>query len=114
MKMSNKIGQLIEKVARSKNIGATKLGEMIDSNRGNVYNIYKRDSIDTELLKKIGHALEYDFFQHYIEKETIMKLKLQDHLQSQKVLVEIELTDEEILKIGFKEKVLKVLNKNNE
>lgn len=112
--MDKGIGQLIKQVAKSRNIGATQLAKMINSNRGNVYDIYERESIDTQLLKKIGHALEYDFFQHFIEESTIAEMKLTDHLKSTKVLVEIELTDEEILKIGFKEKLLKILNKKDE
>lgn len=35
----------------------------------NIYNIFKRKSIDTELLEKIGEILEYDFFKHYTSKK---------------------------------------------
>ena len=33
--------------------------------RSNVYDIFKRKSIDTDLLMRISNILEYDFFSYY-------------------------------------------------
>jgi hypothetical protein len=56
------IGKRIEARAEELNIGATKLGQMIGTSKQNIYSIYKRSSVDTELLKKLGKALDFDFF----------------------------------------------------
>lgn len=37
----------------------------INSTPQNVYSIFKRESIDTDLLWEISRVLNYDFFQHY-------------------------------------------------
>ena len=38
------------------------LAERINCNRRNIYDIFQRPSIDTELLMRIGKALGHDFF----------------------------------------------------
>lgn len=63
--MSIHIGQKIKERAKELNIGPTRLGEMINSSKQNVYGIFKRKSIDTELLKKISDVLQKDFFEYY-------------------------------------------------
>ncbi|HXA01721.1 MAG TPA: hypothetical protein VNW99_07020 [Cytophagaceae bacterium] len=63
--MSIHIGQKIKERAKELNIGPTRLGEMINSSKQNVYGIFKRKSIDTELLKKISDVLKKDFFEYY-------------------------------------------------
>lgn len=60
------IGDLIKRRAKELRIGPTELGGMIMTSKQNVYGIYKRKSIDTDLLRKISVALQYDFFLHYV------------------------------------------------
>ena len=60
------IGELIKQVARTQRVGPTELGEKINTSKQNVYGIFKRKSIDTELLRKISLALQHDFFLHYV------------------------------------------------
>ncbi|MFN8396098.1 MAG: hypothetical protein U0176_15790 [Bacteroidia bacterium] len=43
-------------------MGPTELGRRLGTSKQNVYGIFKRDSIDTELLHRIGTILEQDFF----------------------------------------------------
>lgn len=56
------IGELIkarlEQVERSPGW----LARRINCDRTNIYKIFQRQSIDTELLARISKALEYDFF----------------------------------------------------
>lgn len=40
----------------------TWLAQQLNCNRGNVYDIFRRATIDTELLMRISHALGHDFF----------------------------------------------------
>lgn len=56
------IGELIRERAKTLRIGPTELGAKIETSKQNVYGIFKRRSIDTELLAKICKALEHDFF----------------------------------------------------
>lgn len=56
------IGELIRLRAKSLRIGPTELGLKIETSKQNVYGIFKRRSIDTELLSKICKALDFDFF----------------------------------------------------
>jgi len=109
--MDKIIGQLIKERVEALNVEVTAFAKAINKERSNVYDIYKRDSIDTKLLKKIGQVLKYDFFQHLIEDETIERLRAIEITKKSKVLLEIEISEDEIMKIGFEEKVFKILNK---
>ncbi|OJU49708.1 MAG: hypothetical protein BGN96_10600 [Bacteroidales bacterium 45-6] len=109
--MDKIIGQIIRERVDAVNMEVTVFAKAINKERSNVYDIFKRDSIDTSLLKKIGQVLDYDFFQHFIEKKTIERLKMNDISKKAKVLVELEISEDEIMSIGFEEKVFKILNK---
>ena len=109
--MEKIIGQLITEPVEATNMEVTAFAKAINKERSNIYDIYKRDSIDTKLLKKIGQVLQYDFFQHLIEEETIAKIKISEITKKSKVLLEIEISEDEMMRIGFDEKVLKILNK---
>lgn len=56
------IGKKIEEVVRLKRFPIVEFARKINTTRNNVYNIFSRDSIDTELLRKISTILEVDFF----------------------------------------------------
>lgn len=109
--MEKIIGLLIKERVESLNMEVTAFAKAINKERSNVYDIFKRDSIDTKLLKKIGQVLEYDFFQHLIEHDTIERIRAQEITNKSKVLLEIEISQDEIKRIGFNEKVFKILNK---
>ena len=59
------IGQIIKKQVEDSGIKITAFAEKINVSRNNVYDIFNRNSIDTELLKKISEVLNHDFFQYY-------------------------------------------------
>lgn len=108
--MEKKIGQIIREVVEMRNYKVVKLAEELGTTRNNIYDIYERDSIDTSLLSKIGHILNYDFFEHFLEEKTIQRIKYSDSLKKTKVFVQLDVSEDEIVKIGFEEKVLKILN----
>jgi hypothetical protein len=58
------IGSIIKARSKSARIGPTELGTRIETSKQNVYGIFKRKSIDTELLARISAALDHDFFQY--------------------------------------------------
>ncbi|MDD3405945.1 MAG: hypothetical protein PHH23_06745 [Paludibacteraceae bacterium] len=106
--MNKKIGQLIKERVNAQNWQITTFAKEINVERSNVYDIFKRDSIDTKLLKKIGQVLKYDFFQDLLEPETIKEIILKERIDNN-VFVSIRLSDEEIEKLGIKDKVLNEL-----
>jgi hypothetical protein len=65
------IGEKIRDKAQEKRIGPSELGRMINTSKQNIYSIFRRKTIDTELLLKLSKALDHDFFQLYIEKKDV-------------------------------------------
>lgn len=59
------IGNKIKQVFDKKGMTVSEFGRRINKSRENVYSIFKRKTIDTGLLSKIGEVLEFDFFQYY-------------------------------------------------
>lgn len=59
------IGEKIRQRAKELRIGPTELGKMIHTSKQNVAGIYKRKSIDAELLQKLSTALDCNFFDYY-------------------------------------------------
>ena len=100
-----KIGQLIQEHVEAEKMEVTAFAKAINKERSNVYNIFKRDSIDTKLLKKIGQVLRYDFFQDLLEPETKQMFMTKKGI-TRKVLVELELTDDEIDFLNIDRKII--------
>jgi hypothetical protein len=59
------IGKKIKLQLSIKKISVPDFAIKINTTRNNVYNIFLRQSIDTELLYKICVILNHDFFQYY-------------------------------------------------
>lgn len=106
--MKKKIGEIIEERLRAQNVNITKFAKALHTKRENVYSIFKRESIDTELLKKIGHIANYDFFQDLLEPETVKEIVLRNSMTN-KIYVELTLTDDEAEAIGLDKKIVKHL-----
>ncbi|MDE6460941.1 MAG: XRE family transcriptional regulator [Paramuribaculum sp.] len=61
------IGKLIEDELRSQHKTVVWLADKLNCNRTNIYKIFQRQSIDTELLLRISKALNRNFFDIYIQ-----------------------------------------------
>jgi hypothetical protein len=59
------IGEIIKKELEMQERSAAWLARKINCNRQNVYDIFKRPTIDTELLMRISVALNRNFFNVY-------------------------------------------------
>lgn len=59
------IGKEIQKVMKSRGIRVSWLAKQIGNNRNNIYNIWKQQDINTNILMRISNALNYDFFALY-------------------------------------------------
>jgi|SRR5690554_1071275 len=107
--MKKIIGQLIKEKVEASKMEVTAFALAINKERSNAYDIFKRDSIDTDLLKKIGQVLNYDFFQDLLEPETKQKLAFSGKIQKT-IYVPITLTDDDMQKIEIEEKIIEVIN----
>lgn len=73
--MSIHIGQLIKEKVTEKRLSQEALGKMINTTKQNVGNIYKRRSIDTQLLLKLCAVLEFDFFEAFYAEEPLRSMR---------------------------------------
>lgn len=69
--MAIHIGERIRDITRERRIGPSELGRMINTSKQNIYSIFRRKTIDTELLVKISNALDFDFFALYTERKDV-------------------------------------------
>jgi transcriptional regulator with XRE-family HTH domain len=73
--MSTHIGQLIKEKVTEKRLSQEALGKLINTTKQNVGNIYKRRSIDTQLLLKLCVVLEFNFFEAYYNEEPLKSMR---------------------------------------
>ena len=59
------IGNIIKKQFEEQAISVSLFAKQLCCDRTNIYSIFNRERIDTELLKKISIALNHDFFKYY-------------------------------------------------
>lgn len=71
------IGEEVKQRLYEARMPVVDFAQKINKSRTVVYHIFKRKSIDSELLKKISETLEYDFFSYYTKyfPEEIKSLK---------------------------------------
>ena len=108
--MKKKIGEIIKEHLDASRMEVTQFAKEINRERSNIYNILKRDSIDTKLLKKIGQVLKHDFFEDLLEPETKRMLMMKKGI-TKKIYIEFELSDEEINFIDIDNKIIENLKK---
>lgn len=63
--LSLHIGKLIRKHLEELGMTKSEFARRLHTSPQNIYGIFKRKSIDTELLKNISIILNFDFFQYY-------------------------------------------------
>ena len=61
------IGNKVKEIAEARGIAKAELGRRLNMSSTNVHKIFKRESIDTQLLSNISVALEHNFFQYFME-----------------------------------------------
>ena len=64
------IGHRIKEVMKQKNVSAVWMSQQIACERTNIYNIFARKDINTELLQKFSIILHHDFFEE-LSKDTV-------------------------------------------
>lgn len=56
------IGEHIKSIVERHDMSVSDFAKRINKSRVNVYSIFNRNSIDTQLLQVISEVLDYDFF----------------------------------------------------
>lgn len=62
------IGKSIEYELRNQERSVVWLARKLNCNRTNIYKIFNRSTIDTELLLRISNVLQRNFFEEYINR----------------------------------------------
>ena len=103
------IGEKIKARAKELKLGTTELGKLINTSKQNIYGIFKRSSIDVDVLYEISRALKFNFFQYYEIPELNKKEgKLQKELEE--LHKEIARLNSEIESLTEKNELLKKIN----
>lgn len=68
MLMAIHIGKEIQSEMQRQDRGASWLAEKLHCDRTNVYDIFKREGIDTRLLERISFILHRNFFSLYCQE----------------------------------------------
>ena len=68
--MAIHIGKEIKAELERQERGATWLAEKLHCDRTNVYNIFRREGIDTRLLERISVILNRNFFALYCQEDS--------------------------------------------
>lgn len=100
------IGKEIKERLKASGVKVTIFAEKLNTERSNVYDIFSRKSIDTELLKKIGQILSFNFFSLYGDSFKNENIKTE---ASAKFVIQVEISGGEAMQLGIIEKFLEIL-----
>lgn len=113
--MKRHIGNIIKKEYERSGMKLNVFAERIGMTYRNVYRVFEREDINTELLERIGDVLNYDFFVHYYKNDlnTVQEQTKQYTKQKKrkplKISLSLEFDDEEkktqLIKLMFGDSV---------
>jgi hypothetical protein len=72
------IGEDIKKVLSLSEMSVTEFAKKINKSRGNIYSIFLRNAIETDLLVIISDVLQYDFFQLFSNSNKQLNEKIEE------------------------------------
>ena len=94
------IGEIIRQEFEKSGLSASQFARMINKERTLVYHLFKRQSIDTDLLYQISMILNVDLFQLFSEIIGACHSQKTERISSKrKIMLEVELDDEEYQKM---------------
>lgn len=106
------IGDIIKGVMSERQVSKAELARRLGIRPQSVEYLLKRKSIDTDTLYGVSVALDYDFSKFYsLNKDQINsdKTNLDNSISKAKVVVELELGTEDLLKLDVQKKIRKAL-----
>lgn len=108
------IGKKIAEVMAEKKVTKAEMARRLEVRPQSVDYMLSRKSIDTDTLYSVSLALDYDFAQLYsIKKDQTNSDKTKapiDNIKKAKVVIELELNKEDILRLNLRKKVSSLLN----
>jgi len=106
------IGENILSVMHQKGITKAKLAKLLNITPQSVDYLLKRKSIDTDTLYSISVVLDFDFSNLYrINQINSEQTNFDINPSKAKVLVEIDLNAEDIIKLNLKNRIVQILDK---
>lgn len=108
------IGELISGIMAERQISKAELARRLKIRPQSVDYLLTRKSIDTDTLYNVSLALDYDFAMLYsIKKEQINLDKINSDIKihKAKVIVELDLETEDIIRLNLKKRINKILDK---
>ena len=125
------IGMIISRKLKQEKLDASTIAEMLGKSSQAVYDDLKKEDLNTSTLRKYAEILHVPMSSFFEEEEKdnnvlnlreaknrireleneIIALKRGDIHASARVVVELNLTNDEFVKLGLKDKVIQVLNK---
>ena len=116
------IGKLIQKRLKERGMSNAEFARRINTHVRNVYDIFRRKSIDTDLLVTIGSVLDYDFFKYYflpLQEKAPIANESENHYttnaENKRLQKKIETLEKEIEllneRLQDKETIIKLLGK---
>ncbi len=106
------IGKIIAEIMADKKITKAELSRRLNVRPQSVDYMLSRKSIDTDTLYKVSQALDYDFAQFYTleNKQTNFDtIEECSKTVKAKLIVEVELDNDDLRKLDLNNKLLKVL-----
>ena len=108
------IGKKIAEVMAEKKVTKAEMARRLEVRPQSIDYMLSRKSIDTDTLYSVSLALDYDFAQLYSIKKNQSNLEntkeLSNNIKKAKVVIELELDKEDILRLNLRKKVSSLLN----
>lgn len=108
------IGKKIAEVMAEKKVTKAEMARRLEVRPQSIDYMLSRKSIDTDTLYSVSLALDYDFAQLYSIKKNQSNLDKTkdpiDNIKKAKVVIELELDKEDILRLNLRKKVSSLLN----
>lgn len=108
------IGKKIAEVMAEKKVTKAEMARRLEVRPQSIDYMLSRKSIDTDTLYSVSLALDYDFAQLYSIKKNQTNLDKTkdptDNIKKAKVVIELELDKEDILRLNLRKKVSSLLN----
>lgn len=88
------IGKKIKEVLHERDMQVITFAKKINRSRNVVYDIFERQSLDTDLLKQIGDVLAYDFFKHYKKEKNYTESVTSSSVSEKEAIYELNIKNE--------------------
>ena len=108
------IGKKIAEVMAEKKVTKAEMARRLEVRPQSIDYMLSQKSIDTDTLYSVSLALDYDFAQLYSIKKNQSNLEntkeLSNNIKKAKVVIELELDKEDMLRLNLRKKVSSLLN----